>query len=392
MRNRVVIKDQEELRYISELFNENYDDLKLRAEDLNCKAEDMKLMVQPRCVTYTRLQASPSLEYVFREAVRCLQPYMADRAKSIILMRERFNFMVNVDMSQIPHIAYCPERIEQFCQNLEKLRFSFSWDQKETKDEDGVVHPSVKYNYSGVIFIGHVKSSETSIYRLHINPMAVPYLTFIGQEMGRTQFDSDILYSLDTSYSKRLYLFLCDWATRGGLMRLGLEEFKDMLGIKESYKYGNIKDRVLNVTLSQLESLGSDLHFTFREIHESEAKGRPRVSEIEFFAFYTKGAQSVDAMRKALANCLGTIADKERRGAIDDAVERIVASGHGSRLLNKFRYYGEKVKIGDIREDEYKNVLLKIVRESYDIELRSDVHVRNSRRRNFISCAFPSRD
>ena len=385
MKNRVVIKDQEELRYISELFNEKYNDLNLRDEDLDCEAENVKLMVQPRCVTYTRVQANPSLEYVFHEAVRCLQPYMADRAKSIILMRERFNFMVNVDMSQIPHIAYCPDRIEQFCQNLEKLRFSFSWEQKEFTDEVGILHPSVNYNYSGIIFIGHVKSSSSNVYRLHINPMAVPYLTFIGQEMGRTQFDSDILNSLDTSYSKRFYLLLCDWAMRGGLMRFGLEEFKDMLGIKDSYKYGNIKDRVLNLTLSQLENLGSDLHFTYKEIYDAESKRRPRVSEIEFFAFYSKGKQSVEMLKKALSNCLASIADQERRNAIEDAVDKIIISGHGSRLLNKFKYYGEKVKTGGMNEDEFKNVLLKIVRESFDIELRSDVHVRNARKRKFIS-------
>ena len=385
MKDLVVIKDKEELRYISELFNEKYDDLHLRKEDLNCEVDDMKLMVQPRCVTYTRVQTSLSLEYVFREAIRCLQPYMADRAKSIILMRERFNFMVNIDMDQVPHIARNPERIEQFCRNLEKLRFGFSWDQKEFKDENGVVHAPVKYSYSGIIFIGHVKSSNSNVYRLHINPMAVPYLTFVGQEMGRTQFDSEILNSLDTSYSKRFYLLLCDWAMRGGLMRLGLEEFKDILGIKDSYKYGNIKDRVLNLTLSQLENLGSDLHFTYKEIYDAESRRRPRVSEIEFFAFYSKGKQSVEMLKKALSNCLASIADQERRNAIDDAVDKIIISGHGSRLLNKFKYYGEKVKTGCMNEDEFKNVLLKIVRESFDIELRSDVHVRNARKRKFIS-------
>lgn len=386
MKDKVIIKDEEELRYISELFNEKHKELNLVKEDLDCVvSQEMKLMMQPRCVTYSRVLTTPSLEHVFREVVKCLQPYMDDRAKSIILLRERFNFIVNVDLSHIPHLARSQERIEKFCRELEKLRFSFSWDQKAFVDADGVTHPSVKYSYSGIIFIGHVKKKDSCVYGLHINPMAVPYLTFIGKDMGRTQFDSFILDGLETSYSKRLYLILCDWAVRGGLMKVSLDDFKDMLGIADSYTYTHIRERVLESTLKQLEELGSDLHFSFDKIYDPESRRKPKVTGVEIFSYYVKGEHSVDQLRKVLNVNLGMIADKERRGAVADAVEQIVASGRGERLVGKFKYFSSKVCSGEMTNEEFRNVLLKIVRESYGIELRSAVHVRNSSHSRFRS-------
>lgn len=386
MKDLVVIKDQENLRYISELFNANYNNLELRKEDLQCiPQEEMKLLVQPRSVTYTRLRASPSLEHVFREAVRCLQSYMVDSAKSIILMRERFNFIVNIDMSQVPHVARHPDRIEKFCRDLEKLRFVFEWDQREFKDDEGAVHPAVKYSYSGIIFIGHVKRSDSGVFGIHVNPMAVPYLTFIGKEMGRTQFDSDVLNALDTQYCKRLYLFLCDWAARGGLMQFSLEDFKDMVGITEKYTYSQVRRRLLDVMTERLDELGSDVRFTFTEVYDPESKRRPRVAGIEFFSFYTKQKVSIDVVKRALTSCIGAVADKERRGLVEETVDKIVLSGQASRLLNKFKYYAKKMEDGSMKETEYKNTLLKIIRENFGVELRSELHVRNANRSSLIS-------
>lgn len=387
MKDTVVISDSEQLKHISELFNEDYENLDLRPEDMNCDSvPGVRLMVQPRCITYSRVKATPVQDLVFREAINCLQPYMQDKARSIILLRERFNFIVNIDMSKIAHLACSTKRIEKFCRDLEKLRFNFSWDQREVTDEQGVLHPSVQYSYSGIIFIGHVRRKGSLIYGMHINPMAVPYLLFIGKEVGYSTYDGDILSHIGSVYGKALYMFLCDWAGRGGLMEVTLEDFRTMLGLPDSYRYYNVKKRVLEPMMEDLEAMSSDVQFSYDEVYDSASVTKKRVSGLKFFA-YRKSEHTADAVRKMLFSALGAIADKERRGAVKQAVDDIMRSGQAARLVGKFRYYSKQAADGRIKDAEFRNVMLKIVRETYGIDLRSARHASNARKAALVEVA-----
>ena len=388
MKNKIIISDKEQLRYISEAFNKDYDRLEDRELDLDCQIlPTPKLIAQPRCITYLRVRASRSHRRILEETLKCLQPYMMDRAIDIVLLREKFNVVVDIDTNLIPHIAGCLDRIETFFRNLERLRFSFSWDQPEVLDEDGVVYPAVQYNYSGIIFIGHIRRKGSSVYGVHINPMAIPYLIFIGKEMGSTKSEPKVVEKLSTVYCLNFYYYLCDWNVRGGLYSVSLSDLKEMLEVPDSYTFSVLKKRVFDPVLSVLEEEEAEISFEYNLVYSSSNVTKKKVEGLEFVVFRTKEDISRDVMRRALTACLVGIADRERLGIVETIVEDIVDSGKGSRLLEKFRYYQNKLAKGEMRETEYKNTMLKILRESYDLDLRSYRHVKNSERAEAVTLA-----
>lgn len=56
----------------------------------------------------------------------------------------------------------------------------------------------------------------------------------------------------------------------------------------------------------------------------------------------------------------------------------MVEAGNESLLKSKFMFYDKRVSLGKMRPEEYKNTMLKIIREVTGVDLRSDSHIRNS--------------
>ena len=58
--------------------------------------------------------------------------------------------------------------------------------------------------------------------------------------------------------------------------------------------------------------------------------------------------------------------------------KQIVENGQDGKVKSKFAFYDKKVHSGKMSVDEYRNTMLKIVREVSGFDLRSDAHIRNS--------------
>ena len=76
--------------------------------------------------------------------------------------------------------------------------------------------------------------------------------------------------------------------------------------------------------------------------------------------------------------CLKEVADAEVAFKCDSLSRQIVENGQDKLLESKFTYYNKRYVDGKITKEEFKNTMLKIVRDTTGVDLRSDRHKRNS--------------
>ena len=387
---RNVVSDDDELSYIVELFNKDYQKKEADGKDMDCDPNaELSLIRQPKSVTYTTVDATPMQHRVLVETIRCLQPYMSKSAFEIFTLREKFNFMVNVDFSTMEHFREHLAERETFLRGLQDLRFTFGWKQKAYRDADGVMHDAVVYEYSGYIYIGHLRRGDSSIYGLHVNPMALPYLLFIGKDMHFTEFDYNVYLRLNSVFSQELYIKICDWSAQGTCKQVTVEELKKLIGCTQP-NISEFTKRVLDATRDQLFNIGSEVIFDYQPIKE-HVLGRKK--SIVGFEFYMSSKLSsslnvtLDAKKRFIEQQFMYLADPEKRTYAKHAAAYVVDTTGFNSLVFKFSYYLDRMSKGEIREEEYKNIMRKIVRESYKdefgkpMDLRSELHIRNSMRR-----------
>ncbi len=384
-----IVAGSEELRYTVELFNKNYNNLEQRSQDMDCFASaELSVIRQPKSVTYSTVNATPLQHQVLVETIRCLQPYMSKSAFEIITLREKFNFMVNIDFSQFKYFKEHVAERESFLESLQSLRFTFGWKQKAFKDENGVEHKAVAYEYSGYIYIGHLRRNDSSIYGIHVNPMALPYLLFIGKDMNFTEFDYNVYLGLNSVFCQRLYIKVCDWAAQGSYRKMSVEELKRFVGSEQS-NISQFTRRVLDSTRDQLFRLNSKVIFDYEPVKENVSGFKKTIVGFELFMSTTLSSKynvTLDAKKSFLEQQFLLIADTEKRTYARHAVQLVLNSAQADSLVFKFRYYLDKLNKREIREAEYKNTMLKILRENFKdefkkpLDLRSELHIRNSMR------------
>lgn len=344
-------------------------------------------LVQPKAVTFSPLAHTEMIEDIVTETIRCMQPYMTTRSRSCPSERCVDSFVVTVDFSKFPTFNRNRRKIETFLNDLSQVRFSYTWVQKGFVDREGKNVPDRRFTYDGSLFIGYLKVHGGYCYAIDVNRKALPYLTFIGKGMGYTEFDYQVYCELKSKYVKRLYKLICEWSNYGPEYIISIEELMRRLSIPDNYDTNKISGRIFEPLKGWLVELGSSVQFDYRFVYVADGKeetrtGRNGYNTIIFNIHSVKKLRGSGerAMLSSLRNCLLGICDKEKRDVVDEAVGVIKEAGQVDFILSKFRYYTHKMNKGLIDSAKLRNVMLKVVRESCGIELRSSSHVARSNR------------
>ena len=349
--------------------------------------EGMNVLIQSSSMTYSVHNTTEFQENVLNEVVRCLQPYMTKDADKVLSIKNILSLSVILDLSQLSANYKSVSRVEKLLVDLEKVRFGFRFSIKSYVKPDGTVVPERHFERSGVLFIGHDREIGTYNYKVHINTLALPYLTYIGKYMNYTEFDYEICKSFRSAYCQRFYKYICDWAYNDEVVTKGYDEIRKLLALPASYTANKIKERVINPVAEKLNESKSKVKFVFEDYNsKTQRKTKPAKDTI---VFYLQGkkvlgkceSKSRDRRVSSLVACLNTIADKARSGDVIMAANRFVDANIDTNLFNKFHYYNHRRLTGKIDEEQMRNTMLKIVREApYNCDLRSDNHIRNCAR------------
>lgn len=387
MKNLITIENDLELEQIRNLFEGTLQQNGVPAIIDNLKADEgITSLVQPKSVTYSVICDNRFNEEVLTETIRCLQPFMTNNPIECCSSNNVESLFVSIDFSKISGFCRDRQKIVKSLESLESLRFEFKWVQNGFADRNGMEVAEKEFTYSGMLYIGHFEEKGSYNYRLHINAMALPYLTFIGKGVGYTEFDYTIYSTLNSLYLKKLYKLLCEWSNLGPQYNISVQEFKERLCLPESNSITQIENRVIVPMKDYLKNVNSRLQFDYEigsapEKNEEFGFKKRAKNQIVFF-IYVPGrnvTRLIERKINALKNVLLFIADKERHSDVPAVVNAIVDAGLIDKILNKCEYYRHKYNKGLIDDNKFRNTLLKIVRLSVpNGDLRSSDHIRNA--------------
>lgn len=129
-----------------------------------------------------------------------------------------------------------------------------------------------------VLFTEYTINVETQKITIGTNPR-FKHLINNYLELGYTQVELEEFVNLKSSYSKNLYRLLKQYRLSGKAF-FNLENFRDLMDIPKSYKYGNIKQQVLKVAIKELTPLFKNL--TIKEI-KGRGKDKRKIVKLEFY-------------------------------------------------------------------------------------------------------------
>lgn len=248
----------------------------------------------------------------------------------------------------------------------------------EPKDGDLIQQVSV-------IIVNAVRCvNDTDKIIVSINPQILPFLLYYGPGVGGTCFDRDVLLKMNSWFSCRLYEYIMDWSTSCTVKVIPLTELRTMLQYPEGYKVYDIKRFVLNVAKQEFESTGASVLFDFKFKYDAAygpvtgSRGRYPSNCVEFSIYKREYSDWSELSRKQVLVMLQGIADKEKMHLCVPLASQVVTNGQDVKLKSKFNFYNAKVDARKMSVDEYKNTMLKIVRETTGVDLRSELHVRNA--------------
>lgn len=368
-------------------------------------------MLQPKSVTFSSYQLSAIQQDMLTNIMAELQQNITRELRDIK--------QVGVNSLSVP--LYCKDYVhfngnqEQFLAEVRKLRqkmFTFRWKMSDFTESPGVrnlfidpdtgvprFRPGEVIESSGVMVTMVHVGTESGTVMVDINPWMVPFLLYYGKGVGGTKFFRDVCLSLKGKYSKRLYEMVMDWKTRKSPVEMPVQEFVDMLQLPESYTNGNIRQRVLLPAKEEIEAVDKSVVFKFdfvyrpqnvrvvrkrgRSVPEDESPTKKKANTLVFLVEEAESPEKkrVDVVRsQSLEIYLADIADRQKKAASNAVALFIESIGKKEAILSKFVYYYDRLKLGVCTREEYRNTMLKIVREVSGFDLRSAAHIRNAER------------
>lgn len=235
-------------------------------------------------------------------------------------------------------------------------------------------------------------SGHNDVLIVVLNPLALPFMLYYGVGVGRTTYNRNVMLRLRNTYSKRIYQLISEWSLYHQFKDISIEELKRILCLPKLYENKSIRSRVLERAREEINAdPESAVKFDYVMIYDrsldkdrSSDTTRHTANKV-VFTIYKKGAPSPEDKRttaiKRLTLLLKGIADREKYGVCEAVAERIVDAQQDLRICHKFIYYKDQYDKGRITRDHYHNTLLKIIRTTAGVDLRSDDHIRNSLRR-----------
>lgn len=240
------------------------------------------------------------------------------------------------------------------------------------------------FESTSFIVVNIVRCEDQGKLLVYINPFLLPFLLYYGAGNGGTYFDRDVALKLSSAYSFKLYEFILDWISTSTTRKVAVSELRSRLMVPDAYDVAMFRRRVLDVAKEEIEAAGSEIVFDYELVYDRElgggerTVGRAPLNCVVFNLRHKAGFNHREVSRKTLLVMLQGIADKEKQQLCPELAGRVVEQGRDARLKSKFFYYNKKVDSGKISPEEFRNTMLKIVREMTGVDLRSDGHIRNS--------------
>lgn len=365
------------------------------------RSANITRIMQPKTVTYADFHFSKIHNQIFIRIKEELQMYME---KDISRLKSNELIQIPLFCSHYPGFH---GKTKQFYETIAKLmtdsnvvKFEWRFDASEHTDlyrwmmnagHSGGSRPmnvpkdGALIRQASVLIVNVYRvEDDTDKLLVDINPKLVPFLLYYGKGNGGTAFNRDVALRLVSGFSYRLYYFLCDWVTSCSSKTMSLDELRSYLHYSEKYDVREINRRVLSVCKKELEDAKSDILFDYQFKYSPDygfvegTRGRLK-SNCVVLTFSRKAKDDPSARRRmVLKMFLTDIADKEKAHLCDSVLDIIFEKSQDMTMENKFKFYSTRVKDGVISQKAYLNTMLKIVRETTGVDLRSDLHIRNA--------------
>lgn len=378
----------------------------LEAVNDSRKSIDVSKFIQPKTVTFARYKFSKLHMQMFIHIREELSAYVS---RDFDQLNPKELIRIPLFCSHYPHfngsmkLFYESIKSLMLQTNVVSFRWKFDAERhaalyrwmmlqgRRDGSSERIVLPrdGAEFEQTSVVIVNIVRSLDNSdMLLVDINPLIMPFILYYGKGNGGTLVDRDVALRLRSVYSQRFYERLVDWSTSMTEKRLTFDELREFLFFPDAYTPREIKRWVLSVAQKEIEEAGSDVVFDFEFKFDAEVgfasayrgpiKANCVIIHIKKKTFENGFELAVQRVQIVLKE----IADREKRLLCADTARLIVSSGKEQFFLSKVKYYFDLKERGKIRMNEYKNTLLKIVREMCGVELRSDRHVQNSQRAN----------
>lgn len=150
---------------------------------------------------------------------------------------------------------------------------------KEDDDSD------IWYAWFTRIAYSKAENEENSRIELDIHPDLKKMI--IESKQG-SYYRIEYSINLESKYSKRIYYYLFDRRTyqifpgaEKGVFKVGVKELMEMLQCPKTYKYGNLKQTVLEKAHEEING-STDIEFEYEEIEGKTTRGQRAIVEIQF--------------------------------------------------------------------------------------------------------------
>lgn len=132
--------------------------------------------------------------------------------------------------------------------------------------------------------------------KARFDPVMKPFLLNLQEKF--TKYNLSTFYSLNSTYSQRLYEILKSWANEGAII-IELEKLHIMLNSSKSYRndYRNFKRSILNVAQAEINET-TDLFFIYEPIHAED--NRKKIDKINFIFVQKPNKKISDSEQKKI--------------------------------------------------------------------------------------------
>lgn len=286
-----------------------------------------------------------------------LQGYMTSSAPHELTIEQK----VTIDTTEIMGNRN-KEHVLEAARKLQSLEFGFRY----IRDELGNV------NRVWGVFVTTVEDiKDTPYMRLTINKDIFPVLTYYGESVGGTLLLKEPSLETKGKHAKTIREMLI--SRRGiGYFKEDLDEFKRMLGLSEHYRPACLKKDILEPVRQYLQQ-NSDIWFEYEMIKERVPGRKARCSSI-YFWIYTEESGRLSAKQNFndyslvhtwITSLTGDPMDHRNISVTDSLSE----SGRLHHLASKCRFYGREVRCGNIKRGHAENIIRKILKDDYGIQI-----------------------
>lgn len=353
-------------------------------------------VTQPRAVTYASYDCTALQEDILTSIISELSRYQS--AKASLVRPDLFGVLtIPLNIDDFPGLDRKVSDFRKAVREMRAIDFNFAWKYDFANTEvtrgmfldpetgESLIPDGAEVETTGSVIINVHKITDSKRILVDLNPLVVPFLLYIGKQVGGTKYFKGISMSLSGKYTKRIYKMIMDWHTLGTEKRIPIQEFRDILQIPASYDNNKIRTDILEKARQEIEMSDSSVKFSFDLVNTGliRAEGRKKPADTIIFKLSTstsRAKQKAENDTKALHIYLADIAEKEVKHHVPIAVDAAKEQGVEQRLISKFTYYYHRLNAHEITKAQYVNTMLKIARELTGVDLRSPAHQQNALR------------